>query len=102
MGGAGGGSIQNTPKRRLVPRENADSVHAKKLHGKGTNKYINEQTDIATTRPNQPSGPILQKAISSHFQPFPASGFWSLRERCIVGDLVGGGSMAVAFAISGR
>ena len=37
-------------------------MDAKKLHGKGTDrqtdKQTNRQTDIATTRPNRPSGPI--------------------------------------------
>ena len=33
----------------------------KKSHGKGTHKQTDEQTDIATTRPNRPSGPIRWK-----------------------------------------
>ena len=33
-------------------------LDAKKLHGKGTHKQTDKQTDIATTRSNWPSGPI--------------------------------------------
>ena len=35
----------------------------KKLHGKGHQQTTNTQTDIATTRPNRPSGPIRWKCV---------------------------------------
>ena len=48
---------------RLSPRENAESVLAKKLHGNGGRYDIHTYiwTDIATTRPNPPSGSIWWK-----------------------------------------
>ena len=49
---------------RLGLHTRADSVHAKKSHGKGADIYIDRQTDIATTRPNRPSGPIRWKFLN--------------------------------------
>ena len=43
---------------RLGPCEKADSVHGKNRMGRGQHTH-NPWTDIATTRPNRPSGPIL-------------------------------------------
>ena len=40
----------------------------KKIYGKGTYKNIDRNMDIATTRQNQPSGPIGKKEYSKYLK----------------------------------
>ena len=71
QGGMGGWPMRG---RDLVMWSEGQWEASKKLYGKGTRYNI--RTDIATTRPNQPSGPIWWKNYLDHHQS--SLNFWSI------------------------